>query len=331
MYPTRGQVKGRFLALLDDPSGAVFKDTTPTVPGASVFQEAFAEAYDALYQAFLTNQCSRIVLIATVVVPPLTTALTPAAMGISDFGGYERISERAYGSQDKFSDLSSVDRLTQRGPTDRLMEFVWRNNTFYFIGATAVRELEVQYEASGEAPTADTTQILVDSSLNFLANYAVGVAGQRKGYDEISNRCKMQAVGPKYDLGTIGGELFRLIQPLVRQRQHTQIAPKPYSATRRLMVRRPVPYVAAQQGTTGGGAQNVPIQFSTADGTITPVPDGTQTVFWLCVGITHAIVFWNGNALTEGVDYTRLNNQITFIAVPFPAGGDTITAEGYTQ
>jgi hypothetical protein len=321
MRPTRDQVKTRYLSLLDDPSASVFTD--------AVFQEGFAEAYDALYAAFLTNQCPRITCIALVTVPAMTTALTPAQMGIDDFGDFVRISERAYGSDDKFLDLNAVDRLTQRAATDRLLEFCWRNDTFYFLGATGIRELEVEYETSGDAPTTNVT-IGVDGCLTFLANYAAGVTGARKGYDEIARRCMQLAVGPKYDLGTVGGELFRIIQPRVRSMQHTQIAPKPFSSFRRILARRRVPYVAAQQGTTGGGVPNVPIQFSTADGTIVPLPDGTNTTFWLVVGVTSATVYWNGLVQTEGVDYTRVNNQIAWIATPFLGVGDVITAEAYT-
>jgi hypothetical protein len=244
MNPTRGQVKARFQAILDDPSGSVFSEP--------VFAPAFGEAYDALFTAFLTNQCPRIELLTQVTVPPKTVSLTPAQMGINDFGDYIYLAERPDGSTDQYRDLAPLDRLPQRPMADRLLEFNYRNDTFYFTGSTNTIDLQVKYESSGEAPTDDGAQILVDGSLTFLSNYAVGVAGGRKGYDEIAQRCLGLAVGPKYDQGTIGGELFRIIQPRVRSRQKVQIAPKPFSAFRRLGVRRAVPYVAAQQGTTGG-------------------------------------------------------------------------------
>jgi hypothetical protein len=88
-----------------------------------------------------------------------------------------------------------------------------------------------------------------------------------------------------------------------------------------------VPYVAAQQGTTGGGSQDVPIQYSSATGTITGRIDGINNIFWIVVGVRHATVFVNGIARTENVDYTRLNNQITFVTSPQP--GDVISAEAY--
>lgn len=322
MNPTRGQVKARFQAILDDPSGSVFSE--------AVFAPAFGEAYDALFTAFLTNQCPRIELITPVIVPAGTTALTPLQMGINDLGDFVLLQERAFGSTNHYRDLQPVDNLSQRPMTDRLLEFSFRNDTFYFVGATGVIDLVVKYETSGEAPVDDTTTINIDGSLTFLSNYAVGVAGGRKGYDEVAQQCMMRAVGPRYDAGTVGGELFRIVQPRVRSRQRVQIAPKPFSAFRRLGGGHAPPYVAAQQGTTGGGAQNVPIQFSTASGTIVGAVNGTNKVFTLSIGgVASLVVYRNGALQTAGTNYTALNNQITFLTPSTPQTGDVVTAEAY--
>jgi hypothetical protein len=300
--------------------------------GQSVFQEAFSEAYDALFNALLNAQCPRIRnLIQGILVPPGTLSLTPAQMGITDFADYEFLSERYWGSGDLYVDLNSEDRLTQRSQTDRLLEFVYENDTFYFVGATSTIDLQIKYESSGEAPIGDATQILIDASLSFLANYAVGVAGQRKGYDEIGDRCFSLAVGPRYHEGIIGGELFRIIQPRVRSMQHAQVAPKPYSASRRLMGRRPVPYVAAQQGTTGGGSQNMPVEFSTAaiPPTINGSVNGGNKIFSVAIGINVLAIYLNGSLLTPNVDYTILNNQWTMANAP--ANGSVLTAQGWVN
>lgn len=225
MIPTRGQVKTRFQNLLDDPAGSIYTE--------AVFAEAFGEAYDALFNAFLNNQCPRITQIASYTLPAATTSLTPATMSITDFAGYMWMRERVSGSTNSFIEMISVSVLSQRAQQTKLVEFVFRNDTFYFIGATGDVDLQLEYEASGTAPSADNTAINVDGCLSFLANYAAGVAGPRKGDDEIAARCFAYAVGPKYNLGTIGGELFRIIQPRVRQMQATPIANRPYSARRR--------------------------------------------------------------------------------------------------
>jgi hypothetical protein len=233
MNPTRGQVKTRFQQILDDPLGLVFDET--------VFAPAFGEAFDALMNAFLQYQVPAIELVAHYTVPAGTTSLTPAQMGITDFGDYIYLAERG-DSADKYRPITPVDDVPQRDQGAYLLEANFSNGTFYFVGATGDVDIEIKYDASGTAPTSDATVIQVDGSLTFLSNYAVGVAGPRKGYDEVAARARLAAVGPRYDVGTIGGELFRLIQPRVRSRQKIPFAPKRFSAGARTGSRRAVPY-----------------------------------------------------------------------------------------
>ena len=187
-------------------------------------------------------------------------------------------------------------------------------------------DLQIQYDSSSAAPTDDATQILVDGSLSFLSNYAVGAAGFRKGDDEIAARCKQAAVGPRYDVGVIGGQLYRLIQPLVRSLQNVQVANRPFSAARRMSRGIRTPFIGANPGV--GGTTQISTQFSTADGTITGTIDGVNTLFYLSLGgVTSAIVYLNGLTMTEGVDYTRVTNEITFLSGSIPQTGDTVTAD----
>lgn len=336
MFPTRLQVKQRFWSLLDDPIGAVYTDnpTQTTPPGPSLFQNAFGEAYDLLYNAFLNQQVPRVEIVVQgiIIAPsPIPFSVTPVQMGINDFADWEWIAERAAGSSDKFLDLWDEDRLTQRQPTDRLQETVYQNGAFQFVGCTTVREIQMKYVSSGEAPVLDDSQIQIDGSLNFLANYSAGTVGANKGYDAMAAKCMMFAVGPKFAMGQIGGELYRLTAPLVRSRQNVVVAHKPFTTQRRLLGRgRAIPYVAAQQGTTGGGAQNVPQQFSTSNGTIVGAVDGVNAVFFLnSQSVLQLTVYRNGMAQTPTVDYVAFNTQITFTPVSIPQPGDTITAEAW--
>ena len=324
-YPTRGQVKQRFLIKLDDPLQETFKDP--------YFDAAFEEAFDCLYNAFLNAQVPRIELMISTTVDIGVKQLTPSDMGIEDFGDYIFLRERQFGSNNRFIEMQPVDVLSQRQPTNRLIEYNWRNNTFYFIGATNIIELEVKFDSSGHAPTDDSVQIGVDASLNFLANYAVGTIGAVKGYDEIAAAAMRLAVGPKFDEGLIGGMLFALVGPLVRSRQKVQIAPKPYSAWRRWSYRRALPYVAAQGGTTGGGSQNSPIQASTATGSISGSIDGVNAVFTINNSVASIeTVFLNGVALTGTVDYIITGkNQVTFVTGQIPQPTDLVTIEYFAQ
>lgn len=328
-FPTRLQVKQRFWSLLDDPAGVVFTDAPGPGGSPSLFQNAFSEAYDVLYSTMLGQQVTRVEQVVDgIIVPVGTTSMSPAEMGITDFADFDWISERSAGSTEKFIDLVDEDRLTQRAQTDRLIETVFQDGAFKFVGATTVRELQMKYIASGSAPTLDATEIRIDSSLNFLANYAAGTVGSNKGYEQMAAKCMLNAVGPRFaNGGGPGGMLFYLIQPLVRSRQNVPVAHKPYTTARRIGVgRRTVPYVAAQAGTTGGGAQNVPVQYSSVGGGISGDIDGVNATFWLPVPVLSFNLYLNGDFQPLNVAYTALNNQFTFVG-SVPQVGDTITAE----
>lgn len=243
MNPSRGQVKARFQSMLDDPSGQVFTE--------AVFAPAFGEAWDALYNGFAQFQVPAIDLIAYFTLPAYAPQVTPADMGFSDFSDFESVWERTAGTTGKFRQLNPVVMLPQRNePGDHLGVFVWRNDTFYFNPSRNSIQLEIGYRTSGAAPTADATIIRVDNALTFLSNYAAGIAGMRKGYNEIAAQYMTRAVGQRYDAGSTGGELFRLIQTRVRTMQKIPLAQPRFSASRRFPRTHAIPYVEAQPGTT---------------------------------------------------------------------------------
>lgn len=318
MIPDRDSIKAEFLGLLDDPNGATFTD--------SIFQIAFSSAFDALFQGMLNHQVPRIKLIAQYTLPPMTTSFAPADASLSNFGDIDELEERLSGSTEKYRHVEEVDKLWQRNPGDRLCEFVWRVDSFFFIGATTPRDLRITFESSGVAPTDVNTAVGIDGCQSFLANFAVGKAGRRKGYDEIAADCMEFAVGPRYSQGQIGGELWRLISAKVREMQHVQIAQRRYSADRGCGIRRRVPYIAAQSPTGGATA---PAQFTTADGTITGTRDGVNATFFLAYPVATAYVYRNGVRMTNGTDVIFGANQIIFQAGQIPLSDDIITAEGW--
>lgn len=336
MYPSRGQIYGLFLQILDDPAASVFTDVANATTGAvSVFQSGFSQAFDLIFNNALNQQVPAVEqVVQGIIIPPspIPFSVTPAQMNLNSFADFEWISERQAGSTDKFLDLILEDRLSQRAPTDRLFETVFQNQAFQFVGCTTVREIQIKYVESAIAPTNNSAVIAFDNSLNFLANYAAACAGPGKGYDEIAARCRSFSVGPKFDMGMIGGELLRLMQPLVRSRQNVRIAPVPYTTQRRGYGRwNGIPYVASQAGTTGGGSQNVPQQLSSATGTIIGTINGVNALFWLIYGVISFTLYRNGLIQTQGFDYVALGNQITFNPGAIPQPGDTLTAEVYPR
>lgn len=319
MISTFAQVSARALARLDDPNQATFKDAI-LLPGIQ-------EAVDALYGAFVFYEIPRSKVVVTYTLPALTTSVTPAEMGIADLGEVIELRERRNGSTDRYLHVHEVDDLSQRDAGDSLGEWEWRGDSFYFIGATVARDLWLSYfSTTTEAAAYDgSTSTGVDGALNFLSLYTVGAVGGRKGYNEIAEECMRKAVGSRYDDGVIGGELFRLIQPMVRSRQRVQVAPKPYSVIRRTTTRR-APYIAAQQPAGSGMA---PVQFTYAGGDITGTLDGSNATFYLSYPVTSAVVVLNGATLSPTLHYTHGANVITFIAPYIPQPGADILVQGW--
>lgn len=318
MISTFANVRSRALARLDDPSQGTFTDAV-LLPGIQ-------EAVDSLFGAFVFYEIPRTKVVATYTLPALTTSVTPATMGIADFGEIIELRERRSGSTDKYVHVYEVDDLSQRDATTSLGEWEWRGDTFYFIGATEARQLWVSYFATTTQPTTiDSTSTGVDGALNFLSLYTIGAVGGRKGYDEIAAECMQRAVGSRYDDGVIGGELFRLCQPMVRSRQRVQIQPRAFSVSRRTITRRP-PYIAAQQPAGSGMA---PVQFTYAAETITGTLDGTNATFYLSYPVSSVVVVLNGATLSPTVHYTHGANAITFIAPYIPQPGADILVEGW--
>jgi hypothetical protein len=314
--PTVAQIKSRFLAHLSDPNGQVFTD--------ALFYEALGEAYDALFSAFLNSQCPRIQIVSTTTVNAGDLSFVPSSVW-SDFADFDLLEERTLGSSDLYRELQQCDQLPQRGQLDRLLDFTWRFDTFWFIGATTSRDLRVTYESSGQAPTSPTATINVDGSLTFLARGAVAAIGQVKGYDELAALSRSIAYGPKYDQGIIGGELFRLVNPRVREMQHVQVAPRPFTLSRRSTSRR-IPYVAAQ---SIGGGMGAPAQFSYSAGSITGTMDGTNAAFYLAYPVSGVVVELNGITLTPTSQYVFGANVVTFIDPYIPQPGNEILVQGW--
>jgi hypothetical protein len=134
------------------------------------------------------------------------------------------------------------------------------------------------------------------------------------------------AVGSRYDDGVIGGELFRLCQPMVRSRQRVQVAPRPYSVIARRRQWRRNLYVAANQP---AGVATAPALFSYVAGTITGTLDGVNDTFYLSYPVSSVVVTLNGSTLTPLQHYIFGTNQLVFISPYIPQPGADIMVEGW--
>ena len=324
MISTVAQVKTRTLALLDDPTQGTFTDP--------VFAEGFDEAWDALYSAFLQCQIPFIENIVTYILPANTTSFSPLDAGIQGFGELVELEERTPNVGERFVHVWEKDKLSQRDPGANLLEFVWRLDRFETLGSTEDREIRITYwDTSASFPA--TGSVGVDGAITFLSKYAAAAIGPRKGYDELADKYKTEAVGSRYDDGILGGALYRLVQPMVRSRQRVPTAVKPYSVVRRRWQKRQ-PYIAANNtAATGGGTVDIEmksLEFSSIDGTISGTINGSNTAFTLSQTVTAVRVHLNGVRLTQLFDYTFDGTTgITFTQASPPKAGDIITADGF--
>lgn len=320
MISTFAQVKTRVLNLLDDPNSATFTD--------AIVLPAVGEAIDALQGALVFYEIPKSKVVITYTVPALTTMVDPSTMGIADLGEVIELRERRAGSTDRYTHVDECDDLPQRPQVTALLNWEWRGDAFWFVGATEAREIWLSYFSTTEQPTAlDASSTGVDGALSFLSLYAAGVAGPRKGYDELAAAYMTRAVGSRYDQGIIGGALFYLCQPMVRSRQRVQVAPRSYSAIRRRLMPRRNVYIAAQQP---AGVGTAPISFSYFAGTVTGTLDGVNDLFFLSFPVsTVGEVILNGAVLTPVQHYVSGTNTVTFLAPYIPQPGADILIQGY--
>ncbi len=320
MISTSAQVKTRVLALLDDPNQAVFLD--------SIILQGLGQAVDALQGAMVFYEIPRSKVVTTYNVAPYTTNFSPADAGITDMGEVIELREKQLGSSSPYTHIWEWDDLPQRPEATVLGDWEWRGDNFWFVGATLPRTVWISYFSTIEQPTQlNSTPTQADGDLTFLSLFTAGIIGPRKGYDEISAGYMRSAVGPRYDEGIIGGELFRFCQPMVRSRQRVQVAPRPYSCIARRQQWRRNFFVAANQP---AGVGTAPVQFSSLTGTVTGTIDGVNNTFYLSYPVTTANIYLGGILMANGVDVAFGANQMVFQPGQIPQPGNVITVEGWT-
>lgn len=177
----------------------------------------FKKAYRELYGHLLLYQLPKAKLTALYTLSASTTSLTPATAGISNFGELFVMEERTAGSSDDYQDLDGpVDRLPQRDPETRLMEFTWANDTWGFVGSTENRQLRITYYSSGSPPISGTLGI--DGAEGFLESRTAQLAGFPHGYIDASGAAK--------DTADIELDLF--LRPMILALQQSPVQPQRY-------------------------------------------------------------------------------------------------------
>lgn len=314
MIPTVAQIEARILSHLDDPNGMVFT--------SDVRLNAIAEAYDILWGELLKAEAPRITNITTYTLAALTTSLTPAVAGIADFGELMELEERLSGSSENYVHMYEIDKLPQREMRDVLADFTWQLDTFKFVGATTARQLRISYYASGVCPT--TGSVGIDGTLVFFGNCASAIAGKRKGYEEWKELW-VRAVGDKYENGIIGGELFNLMQPIIRSKQRVPLQPRAFTMTR--FPRKA--WMGINVSAPGGGG-SVPMDYTSTAGTVVGAINGVNASFTIPIAASSVEVIVNGITMAPGVGYNHSANAIVFVTGYEPPTGSVVHVRAYS-
>jgi hypothetical protein len=72
-----------------------------------------------------------------------------------------------------------------------------------------------------------------------------------------------------------------------------------------------------------------PQTFSTFNGTIQGVLDGTNTMFSTGVVLRRAQIWWNGVLMTLESDCTFGSRSLLFLGTQIPQAGDVLTIQGW--
>ncbi len=310
MTPTVAEVVAEIQSLLGDEAGRTFT--------GALALKGYQRAYRRIREEMLKDQVPRTVeVIEGSVLPAGTTVLTPANLGITNFGELIELSERQPGTTEDYIPLVEGDLLNGR-QGDALRIFEWRGDSFYFYGSNNSREIRIRYYDSGDPPTDLSVSVGIDGSLPFLSYYGATTIGPSKGYDDAEiNRMRVMALGPRLD-GS-GGMLYDLIAPMVRASSRVQRQPQPYGVDRNYSWRRARPplYIEAPPATTGVQ------QPLTVSGTI----DGENATFSLSQLPQDLNLYKNGVLQYPNVAYTIAGTVVTFLPGYIPQVGDLLLAK----
>lgn len=132
-----------------------------------------------------------------------------------------------------FSQIPMVARVSDIGPSAvGLSHFAFTRNRLMFPPSSQAYQLQVWYDASGDAPTLLHQEVPIDDSLDYLSMRTIGLAMQSRG-DKRADAFNLQAVGPRWiSEGIAGGQLGDLLHGQVRATQAIYRRRRPFRTRR---------------------------------------------------------------------------------------------------
>ena len=221
MKKTVGEIKQISRALLGEApvGGSVFDDTT--------LQPFFGLAFEEMHGEMIRNQLPGVEVVDTATISASVVELDPFVTESWSVGEIKEVEERLDGSNEKYTPVRPVDKLSQRESANRLQVYEWRGEKMHFVAATTDRQIRVTFLSSGAAPTLGSTVINIDDAQSFLAYRTAALAGRSKGHEDRT--LDIEARGSDPDRRP-GGALHRLLQPMVRSLQKDPIRRTRYIA-----------------------------------------------------------------------------------------------------
>lgn len=133
-------------------------------------------------------------------------------------------------SSEDFVRMFSADPLPQAGPDQTLRYWKWLNDTLYFVGSTAARQLLIRHSVSGEPPQSGAVGI--DNSRSFLAARTASLIAPAYSMPQRAAELKFDALGPSGQPDGTGGYLRALVNPMLKEQAKRPRRPQPFRPRR---------------------------------------------------------------------------------------------------
>lgn len=133
-------------------------------------------------------------------------------------------------SDEDFVEMARVRRVPEEDPQQDLNFWEWRDDVFFFRPSTEQRQLRIEYESSGTAPSSGS--IGIDDSKDFLAHRTAGLTAPSYGEPQQGQILTQLALGPSMQADGSGGFLRDLFLNDLQEKQNRQRRPQPFRRRR---------------------------------------------------------------------------------------------------
>ena len=139
-------------------------------------------------------------------------------------------------SSENWYPMRLADVLPQWPIGQRLTYWEWKGDALRFLGANEVRQLKLEYSASGNPPSSGAVGI--DNARDFLVYRTASLAGRTRD-EERAAQFAFESLGKNLAADGSGGLLRTLVNPMLKQKQRIPHRRMPFRPRRHALVMRP--------------------------------------------------------------------------------------------